>query len=195
VYQPAQEVGGDFFLVSPGSDGSLMVVIGDVSGKGLPAALRVSLILGALQREPSRQPTQVLAGLNRVLCGQSDGGFTTCGCALISPAGTLTLANAGHLSPYRNGEELAVQGGLPLGIVPEADYEETMHQLTRGDMLTFISDGVVEARNSEGELLGFHRAEHISAQPAAEIAFIAQEFGQDDDITVLSVKWLAPTEV
>jgi phosphoserine phosphatase RsbU/P len=190
VYQPAQEVGGDFFLISPGADGSLMVVIGDVSGKGLPAALRVSLILGALQREPSRQPAQVLAGLNKVLCGQSDGGFTTCGCALISADGRLTLANAGHLSPYRNGEELAVPGGLPLGIVPDAEHDESCYQLAPGDSLRFISDGVVEARNGKGDLLGFDRVLEMSRNSAAEIASAAQLFGQDDDITVVSIIWI-----
>ncbi|HEY0797276.1 MAG TPA: SpoIIE family protein phosphatase [Acidisarcina sp.] len=190
VYQPAQEVGGDFFLVSPGADGSLMVVIGDVSGKGLPAALRVSLILGALQREPSRRPAQVLCGLNKVLCGQSDGGFTTCGCAVIAVDGTLTLANAGHLSPYRNGEEVAVQGGLPLGIVSEAEYDETAHQLASGDSLRFISDGVVEARDGKGDLLGFDRVLEMSRNSAAEIASAAQAFGQDDDITVVSIIWI-----
>ena len=187
VYQPAQEVGGDFFLVSSGTDGSLLVVAGDVSGKGLPAALRVSLILGALQREPSRQPREVLAGLNNVLQAQSDGGFTTCACALLAPGGGLILANAGHLAPYRNGEELAVEGGLPLGIIAESDYQEAVYSLASGDTLVFLSDGVVEARNPAGELFGFERTRQISTLSAAGIASAAQAFGQDDDITVVRI--------
>ncbi|HEY0759257.1 MAG TPA: PP2C family protein-serine/threonine phosphatase [Acidisarcina sp.] len=187
VYQPAQEVGGDFFLVSPWADGSLMVVIGDVSGKGLSAALRVSLILGALQREPSRRPGAVLTALNRVLCAQSDGGFTTCACAVLSPLGTLTLANAGHLSPYLDGEELAVEGGLPLGVVPDTQYADATYRLPSSYALVLMSDGVVEARNLKGELMGFAGASAISRQTAAQIAAAAQDFGQEDDITVLRI--------
>jgi len=186
VYLPASEVGGDFFQALPASDGSLLIVVGDVSGKGLQAAMTVSAIVGALRDAPERQPAQVLAHLNRVLCGQI-GGFVTCSATLITEDGTMTIANAGHLPPYRNGEELAAQSGLPLGIIAEADYQETQFELVPADRLTFISDGVVEARNHQGELLGFGRMASLTAKPAAEIAEAAQRWGQQDDITVLTV--------
>jgi len=188
VYKPAMEVGGDFFQVIPcvGRANAALLVIGDVSGKGLKAAMTVSLIVGALRDEQTRQPAQVLAHLNRVLCGQV-GGFVTCSAALIAYDGVMTLANAGHLSPYRNGEEIALPPGLPLGIAPAADYTETTLHLAPGDKLTFLSDGVVEARNTQGELFGFDRTASISTQSAESIAQAAQRWGQEDDITVLTV--------
>jgi Stage II sporulation protein E (SpoIIE) len=186
VYLPAQSVGGDFFQVQPGEDGSLLVVMGDVSGKGLKAAMTVSTIVGALRGCSIRQPAQVLAYLNRVLAGKI-GGFVTCCVALIAAEGSMTIANAGHLSPYRNGEELAIQGGLPLGILAEGSYREITYPLAPGDRLIFVSDGVVEATNEKRELFGFARTQQISVQPAQTIAEIAQNFGQEDDISVVSV--------
>ncbi|HUX45159.1 MAG TPA: SpoIIE family protein phosphatase [Terracidiphilus sp.] len=185
-YRPARQVGGDFFQVLPDDDGSLLIVVGDVSGKGLKAAMTVSAIVGALRDGNTRQPALVLAHLNRVLSGQIDG-FVTCSAALIATGGAMTLANAGHLSPYRNGEELPVPGGLPLGLLAEATYDEMHFELTPGDRLTFVSDGVVEATNARRELFGFDRMAALTAKPAAEIATAAQHWGQEDDITVLSV--------
>ncbi|MGA7521240.1 MAG: SpoIIE family protein phosphatase [Acidobacteriaceae bacterium] len=188
VYLPAAEVGGDFFQVAPGEDGSLLVVVGDVSGKGLKAAMTVSAIVGALRDSEDRQPARVLAHLNRVLRGQS-GGFVTCSVALIADDGGMTIATAGHLPPYRNGEEMPVPSGLPLGIVTEASYEERRFALAPGDRLTFLSDGVVEARNAAGELFGFERTRQISLQPAEQIAQAAQAHGQEDDITVVTLRF------
>jgi serine phosphatase RsbU (regulator of sigma subunit) len=122
------------------------------------------------------------------------GGFATCLCAQLTPAGTLTVANAGHLAPYRNGEEVKIDSGLPLGIAPDAVYAEATFQLTPGDSLTFLSDGVVEARNQTGELFGFDRTAALATQSAKSIAAAAQAFGQDDDITVLTLS-LAPAEM
>ena len=189
VYIPASEVGGDFFHVQPGDDGSLLLVVGDVSGKGLKAAMTVSTIIGALRNEKERHPALVLHDLNRVLHGRV-GGFVTCAAARIAADGVLTIANAGHLSPYRNGEELTVDPGLPLGIGGEAAYAEVTYRLSPNDHLTFISDGVVEARNVAGELYGFERTRKLSTQPAQVIAETARAFGQEDDITVLT---LTPT--
>ena len=186
VYLPAQEVGGDFFQILPGADGSLLIVVGDVSGKGLKAAMTVSAIVGALRGCTVRDPAEVLAYLNRALDGQITG-FSTCCAALISSDGKLTIANAGHLPPYLNGEELSVHPGLPLGIACGHAYLETDHDLGPNDRLTFVSDGVVEARDASGELYGFARTRHISSQPAETIARTAQSFGQNDDITVLTV--------
>jgi serine phosphatase RsbU (regulator of sigma subunit) len=99
----------------------------------------------------------------------------------------MTIANAGHLSPYRNGEEVVVDSGFPLGIVAGAEYGETVATLAAGDRMTFLSDGVLEARAANGELLGFARMAELSVGTAAAIARAAQTFGQDDDITVLTV--------
>ena len=186
AYLPAKQVGGDFFRVLPDSDGSVLVVVGDVSGKGLKAAMTVSAIMGALRGCNSRQPAAILHHLNGVLYGQI-GGFVTCCVALIAAAGATTLANAGNPAPYRNGQEMAVDPGLPLGLVPDASYTETHCQLAPKDRLTFVSDGVLEATNAQGELYGFDRTQAISNQPANAIAEAATQFGQEDDITVLSV--------
>jgi hypothetical protein len=187
VYLPAQEVGGDFFQILPGKDGSLLIVVGDVSGKGLRAAMTVSTIVGALRGCSLRRPAEVLAHLNRVLYGQIDG-FVTCSAALIAADGAMMLANAGHLAPYRNGQELAVESGLPLGILAEITYAETRYQLAVGDRLTFVSDGVVEATNEKRELFSFERTQAISNQSPQAIAETAKNFGQEDDISVLLVK-------
>jgi len=193
VYLPASEVGGDFFQVLPGGDGSLLIVVGDVSGKGLRAAMTVSAIVGALRGCTVRDPAQVLAHLNRVLCGQI-GGFVTCSATLIAGDGAMTLANAGQLPPYRNGEELSVPSALPLGIDPKVSYEETPFSLNPGDRLTFLSDGVVEAQSPAGELFGFDRTRQISTQSAEVIARAAKAHGQEDDITVLTLTF-APAAV
>ncbi len=186
VYLPATEVGGDFFHIQPGKDGSLLIVSGDVSGKGLKAAMTVSAIIGALRNEPCRQPATVLANLNRILHGHITG-FATCTAALIRADGSLTLANAGNLAPYLNGKELAIEPGLPLGILANTTYAETTHHLSPGDRLTFVSDGVVEATNPQRELFGFDRTQSISTQPAAAIASAAQTHGQQDDISVIAI--------
>lgn len=186
VYLPASEVGGDFFQVRPADDGSLLIVVGDVSGKGLKAAMTVSAIVGALRGCTMRAPAKVLAYLNRSLHGQV-AGFFTCSAALIEADGKLTIANAGHLPPYLNGEELAVDSGLPLGVADEIVYAEKTWTLETSDRVTFVSDGVVEARDPTGELYGFARTRSISNQPADAIARSAQSFGQEDDITVLSI--------
>jgi serine phosphatase RsbU (regulator of sigma subunit) len=186
AYVPARNVGGDFFRVLPEADGGVLVVVGDVSGKGLKAAMTVSAIMGALHDYSSIRPAEVLAHLNRVLYGRV-GGFVTCCAAFIAMDGTMTLANAGNPAPYCNGEEIAVEPGLPLGILGEASYEETRYQIAPGDRLTFVSDGVVEATNPQGELYGFGRTQAISTQPAHTIAEAVKRFGQEDDITVLTL--------
>jgi phosphoserine phosphatase RsbU/P len=191
VYLPASEVGGDFFQIMPADDGSLLVVVGDVSGKGLKAAMTVGAIIGALRGCPVRRPAEVLAYLNRVLHDQVTG-FVTCTAALIAANGNMTLANAGNLSPYRNGQELEVESGLPLGITPDTSYSEIAFQLHPNDRLTFVSDGVVEATNERRELFGFQRTQAISTQSASAIAEAAKQFGQNDDITVLTLT-LAPS--
>jgi len=187
AYLPAAQVGGDFYNVRACGDHSLLIVVGDVSGKGLPAALNVAAIIGALRTMHEIAPALLLQALNRGLSGNLQGGFVTC-CALkVAPDGSITVANAGHLSPYCNGREIELESGFPLGLVPDVVYPETHFQMSQGDKLTLLSDGVVEARNTSGELFGFERTAVISTQTAEEIARAAQVFGQEDDITVLGL--------
>ena len=194
VYSPATQVGGDFFRVIPESDGSVLIVVGDVSGKGLRAALTVSALIGALRTLPPLPPARILAALNRALVGHMQDGFVTCLAVRIHTNGTIIVSNAGHLAPYRNGEEYKCDSGLPLGVTADAAYAEFSFTLAPGDTLTFVSDGVVEARNARGELFGFDRTREISRQSAEAIALAAQQYGQQDDITVLTVAF-APAEV
>jgi hypothetical protein len=189
VYTPAAEVGGDFFHIEPTGNGGLLIVIGDVAGHGLQAAMNVSMLMGALRRSPQTQPKELLAGLNQVLVGSSS--FTTCEVALFSPDGEVTIASAGHPPPYLNSQEIVLPGGLPLGVVPDVVYEEIRLYLHPGDRLLMMSDGVSEARKSNGELFGFDRVRNLSNQSAFFIADAAKEFGQEDDITVLTVRRLA----
>ena len=186
AYVPASNVGGDFFRVVPEADGGVLVVVGDVSGKGLKAAMTVSAIMGALHDYSSTRPAEVLAHLNRVLYGRV-GGFVTCCAAFVAMDGTMTLANAGNPAPYCNGEEMAVAPGLPLGILGVASYEEKRYQIAPGEQITFVSDGVVEATNPQRELYGFERTQAISTQPAQTIAEAVKRFGQEDDITVVTI--------
>ncbi|HLK65732.1 MAG TPA: SpoIIE family protein phosphatase [Bryobacteraceae bacterium] len=185
VYLPAQEVGGDFYQVVPLADGELLVAVGDVSGKGLKAAMVVSMLVGVLRSHTHLSPSALLAQINRALVGSLDGGFVTCIAARIDRAGRCVLANAGHPEPYADGCEVALDGGLPLGVTTEADYTETD---IRATSLTFVSDGVVEAANAQRELFGFERTRSISVQPAREIAEAARAWGQNDDITVVTVR-------
>ncbi|MDE3148726.1 MAG: PP2C family protein-serine/threonine phosphatase [Acidobacteriota bacterium] len=188
VYNPAQEVGGDFFHVQADGDKGVLVVIGDVAGKGLKAAMSVSMLMGALRRIPEQSPAKILSALNRVLAGNDS--FTTCQAVWFGGDGEVVLANAGHLPPYLNSQEVNLPGGLPLGVLPELSYEEVRLYLHPGDRLLLISDGVVEARQPSGELFGFDRVHNLSNQSAYYVAEAAKAFGQEDDITVLSVRRL-----
>jgi sigma-B regulation protein RsbU (phosphoserine phosphatase) len=196
AFHPMREVGGDFYLCRPLPDGRQRILVGDVSGKGTAAAMTATLLIGAAERRDSDSPAALLHHLNLVLRGSRVGGFATCLCADLAPDGAVTLANAGHLPPYCRAQEIPVLSALPLGVnAPgETAYEETRFTLAPGDTLTFLSDGVVEARNPAGELFGFDRTREISRQSAEEIARAASTHGQQDDITVLTVAF-APAEV
>lgn len=193
VYLPSRQVGGDFFQVLPTGDGGLLVVVGDVAGKGLPAAMLVSVLIGAIRgvTEYTKDPAELLGRLNERLIGRTQGGFSTALVARIEADGAVTIANAGHLSPYLDGQEVELLGALPLGVVENATYQVTHFHLAQGSRLTFYSDGVVEAQNAKGELFGFERGKAISTQPAAKIVQAATQFGQEDDITVVTIERLA----
>jgi serine phosphatase RsbU (regulator of sigma subunit) len=207
AYLPANGVGGDFFQVLPLKDDSMLIVVGDVSGKGLQAAMNASTLVGALRNELSHDPATVLNRLNNVLIGATAEGpdavpgvaagqkttasFATCLCARIYPSGTMTIANAGHLHPYRDGREMELAADLPLGVIPNIQYEQATFELNVGDRLIFLSDGVVEASNAHGELFGFERTQQVSNESARYIAQTAKRFGQTDDITVVSLYFAA----
>jgi phosphoserine phosphatase RsbU/P len=193
AYRPAREVGGDFFQVLPQTDGSLLVLLGDVAGKGLQAGMLATLIVGAVRTAAkfTTDPSHVMALLNERLQGR---GLVTCLAMLIEKDGTTTLVNAGHLPPYLNGIELALEGTLPLGALAELEYCASHFKLEEGDSLMLMSDGIVEAQDKNGHLFGFERIGalmHKSAS-AADLAEAAQDFGQEDDITVLTVARLMP---
>ncbi|MGH9605969.1 MAG: PP2C family protein-serine/threonine phosphatase [Terracidiphilus sp.] len=194
AFRPIREVGGDFYGCARLPENRQRILIGDVSGKGAAAAMTAAVLVGAARRRENEAPGALLEHLNLVLGDMNLGGFATCLCADLSASGCLTLANAGHLAPYRSGQEVPVESGLPLGIVPETGYAESSIQLAPGDSLTFVSDGVVEAQNAAGELFGFDRTAAISTQSAEAIARAAQAHGQEDDITVLTLTF-APAEV
>jgi len=185
AYRPASQVGGDFYRVFPADDGAILVVVGDVSGKGLKAAMTVAGLVCAMEAIRTRRPGEFLEELNHAAKAFMQSGFATCCAALIQRSGESTIANAGHLAPYADGRELPVEAGLPLGIADGVEYQETV---ARGERLTFVSDGVVEAENSQRELFGFDRTREISGKSAQEIAEAAKAWGQTDDITVVTVR-------
>ncbi len=189
VYKPAGEVGGDFFQILPIQNGGVLLVIGDVSGKGLPAAMTVSLLVGTVRTlaHYTQCPGEILSAMNHRMLARSNGGFTTCLVLRADRDGKLTIANAGHLSPYLGGKELPLENGLPLGLTAETVYTESTFQLAPEQQLTLLTDGVVEARDKMGALYGFERTAASSVQPAEAIAQNAQAFGQEDDITALTM--------
>jgi hypothetical protein len=189
VYKPAGQVGGDFFQIIPLQDGNALVAIGDVSGKGMPAAMTVSMVVGMVRilAQTTQSPAAILAAMNENMIDRAFGGFTTCLIMQISQDGLVTAANAGHIAPYLGGHEMPVANGLPLGLTTAATYQESAHQLSPNDQLTLLTDGVLEARKANGELFGFARTASISVRPVDEIAHAAEQFGQRDDITVLSL--------
>jgi hypothetical protein len=202
VYKPAAEVGGDFYQVIPlgelEQEPRALIVLGDVSGKGLKAAMSVSLIVGTVRTlaEFTDDPAEILTRLNQRLLGRTRGGFATCVALLIEPNGRTVIANAGHLAPFCAGREMDLPGSLPLGLAAEERYESITTHLQAGETLTLMTDGVLEARGPRGELYGYERLSTLmQAQPTVQqIVDAACSFGQDDDITVLSVALMADTE-
>jgi hypothetical protein len=189
AYIPAREVGGDFFQVLPQPcDGCVLICIGDVAGKGLHAGMLAALIVGAVRTAATftSNPTEILSLLNQRLQGR---GLVTCLALAIKNDGCADLVNAGHLPPYLNGKELCMEGALPLGALPGAEFPVLRFQLAPGDSLALMSDGIVEAQSADGALFGFDRIAAMlnDHATAASLAAAAQRFGQADDITVLTV--------
>jgi predicted ester cyclase len=207
-YQPAREVGGDFYDFHLLSEGRLGLVVGDATGKGVPAALVMSTTCGMLravsQALPSSSPREIVERVNEALCPNiAPNTFVTCFYALLDPkSGSLTYANAGHDLPYlhRNGdtEELRARG-MPLGLMAGMSYEEKETTLQAGEAALLYSDGLVEAHNSKGEMFGFPRLRAFVAEYADEhslgdvlleelYTFVGEGWEQEDDITLLTLR-------
>jgi len=188
-YMPAREVGGDFFQVLPdAADDSVLIVVGDVAGHGMEAGMLATLMVGGIRMAAifTTDPERILALLNKRMRGR---GLATCLALRIDRDGSATLANAGHLPPYLNGRELEMEGALPLGAIPGITFPLLQFKLAEGDALVLMTDGVVEAQDGEGHLFGFERIGEMLCKgvAASALASAAQTFGQEDDITVLSV--------
>jgi hypothetical protein len=191
VYRPAREVGGDFFqIVQHPTDGSALIVAGDVAGKGLKAGMLVALLVGAIRTatDTSLDPAFVLGVLNKRLIRRGDA-QATCLALQISVDGEAIVANAGHMPPYLNGMPVDIEGALPLGMIEVAGPSVMRLQLKPGDTIMLMSDGIVEATNAEGHLFGFERIHELlrTEMTAADLATAAQDFGQEDDISVISI--------
>jgi serine phosphatase RsbU (regulator of sigma subunit) len=209
-YQPAREVGGDFYDFHLLPEDKLGLVVGDATGKGVPAALVMSTTCGMLRLAAQSQssPGQMLQGVNEVLSPNIPTNmFVTCFYAILDPkSGSLTYANAGHDLPYlhRNGdaEELRARG-MPLGLMPGMTYEEKETILYSGEAALLYSDGLVEAHDTAGGMFGFPRlralvAEHGEKRSLGELlleelySFAGQRWEQEDDITLLTLRRSAP---
>jgi len=210
-YQPAREVGGDFYDFHLLSEGRLGVVVGDATGKGVPAALVMSTTCGMLQAvseasdSSSSSPGEVLKRVNEALTVRIPPNmFVTCFYAILEPeSGSLTYANAGHDLPYLHrgrgeAEELRARG-MPLGLMPGRGYEEKKTILEAGERALFYSDGLVEAHDSKGEIFGFPRLRALVAEHAEEgslgdflleelYSFVGERWEQEDDITLLTLR-------
>src|ERR687894_673943 len=207
-YQPAREVGGDFYDFHLLSEGRLGLVVGDATGKGVPAALVMSTTCGMLQLATrafgSPSPGEVLGQVNETLLARIPSNtFVTCFYAILEPeSGHLIYANAGHDLPYlhRNGEAEELRArGMPLGIMPGMSYEEGEVSLAEGNCVLFYSDGLVETHNPQGEIFGFPRLRALVAKHGEEnsledtllrelYSFVAEGWEQEDDITLLTLK-------
>ena len=198
AYKPDRQVGGDFFQIIALEQNATLIVLGDVSGKGLRAAMAVSLIVGAIRTlaDTTSSPAEILRGLNRHLHGRLQGGFATCIAVRLDPGNSCVVASAGHPGPFLNGKELELPGALPVGLAEDTTYTEIRVSLEAAQHFALFTDGLLEARNATGELYGFGRMTDLfSANPtAAEASEAAIRFGQNDDITVLTLTRLASNE-
>jgi serine phosphatase RsbU (regulator of sigma subunit)/predicted ester cyclase len=211
-YQPAREVGGDFYEFYQLGDGRVGFVVGDATGKGVPAAIvttATAAYLGAVAAASDSSPGEALALANAALFARIPANmFVTCFYAILDPkSASLTYANAGHDLPYlhRNGdaEELRARG-MPLGMMPGMSYEEGEASLAEGECVLFYSDGLVEAHNPKGEMFGFPRLRELVAEHGEErslgdfllrelYSFVGEGWEQEDDITLLTLRRSATT--
>ena len=209
-YKPAREVGGDFYDFHILSEGRLGVVVGDATGKGIPAALVMSTTCGMLQLAAraldSSSPGEVLAQVNETLFARIPPNmFVTCFYAILDPSsGRFAYANAGHDPPYLRSqggdcEELKARG-MPLGLMPSMSYEEKESVLNVGEAALFYSDGLVEAHDPQRKMFGFPRLKALVAKHGDEEEalgkllmeelhfFVGERWEQEDDITLLTLR-------
>src|SRR5215207_5414048 len=210
-YQPAREVGGDFYDFHLLSEGRLGVVVGDATGKGVPAALVMSTTLGMLRlaAQSYSSPGEMLKRVNEALFPYIPPNmFVTCFYAILDPnSGSLTYANAGHDLPYlhhHDGEAKELRArGMPLGLMSSMAYEEKELVLEAGESVLFYSDGLVEAHDPKGEMFGFPRLRALIAEHAEErslgeylleelYSFVGEGWEQEDDITLVTLRCSAP---
>src|SRR5215204_1945372 len=206
LYQPAREVGGDFYDFHLLSEGRLGLVVGDATGKGVPAALVMSSARSMLRAvaQASDSPGDALRRVNDPLATDIPPNmFVTCFYAILDPnSGSLTYANAGHDLPYLHRNSVAEElraTGMPLGLMPEMGYEERQTILISGEAALLYSDGLVEAHDPEGEMFGFPRLRALVAEHGEERAlgeflmeelytFVGEGWEQEDDITLLTLR-------
>jgi ketosteroid isomerase-like protein len=212
LYRPAREVGGDLYDFYLLSEDRLGVVIGDATGKGVPAALVMSTTCGMLQLAAqeldSSSPGEVLSRVNETLFARIPSNmFVTCFYAVLEPeSATLRYANAGHDLPYLwhggAAEELRARG-MPLGLMPGMHYEEKEIVLQEGDSALLYTDGLVEAHDPQREMFGFPRLQALIAEHAEETSlgeyllkelysFVGEGWEQEDDITLLTLRCSVP---
>jgi serine phosphatase RsbU (regulator of sigma subunit) len=208
-YQPAREVGGDFYDFFDLEEGRVGVVVGDATGKGMPAALVAeatsNMLRAVAQALGSSSPGKVLAQVNETLVARIPPNmFVTCFYGVLDPkSGSFTYANAGHDLPHvRHGDGDAVElmaRGMPLGLMPSMSYEEKEIVLRAGEAALFYSDGLVEAHDPKGEMFGFPRLRALVAEDDDErslvdslledlYAFVGEGWEQEDDITLLTLR-------
>jgi len=208
-YRPAREVGGDFYDFHLLSEGRLGLVVGDATGKGVPAALVMSTTCGMLQLAAqaldSSSPSEVLARVNETLLARIPlNMFVTCFYSILDPeSARLSYANAGHDLPYLrrvggDAEELRARG-MPLGLMPGMSYEQKEIVLGAGEAALFYSDGLVEAHDQRGEMFGFPRLRALVAEHGEDrsledflmeelYSFVGEGWEQEDDITLLTLR-------
>lgn len=206
-YQPARAVGGDFYDFLPFTDGRLGIVIGDVTDKGVPAALVMATtrsILRTAAQEGEASPGAVLARANDLLFPDIPARmFVTCLYGILNPhTGAFVYANAGHDLPHQRQDGGAIElraTGMPLGLMPSMTYEERETLLAPGDSVLFYSDGLVEAHNPANEMFGFPRLMSLMADwtdpiPLIErmlnelASFTGMGWEQEDDVTLVSLQ-------
>ncbi|HYX60984.1 MAG TPA: PP2C family protein-serine/threonine phosphatase [Streptosporangiaceae bacterium] len=205
-YRPARTVGGDFYDFIPLPDGRVMFVVGDVTDKGVPAALVMASTHALLRAAAPRliSPGQVLGHVNDMLCVDIPAHmFVTCLALVLDPvSGQIEFANAGHDVPYvrtRHGVQELRARGMPLGLMPGMDYEEKSFQFEPGDCALLHSDGLAEAHAPDREMFGFPRvSELVGKGPSGEALidlcltelgnFTGPDHEQEDDITLVSLQ-------
>jgi serine phosphatase RsbU (regulator of sigma subunit)/predicted ester cyclase len=206
-YRPARDVGGDFYDFLELPNGHLGLVVGDATGKSVPAALLMSTTCGMLRAVALSvySPGEVLERVNEALTARiPPNTFVTCFYAILDPkSASLTYANAGHDLPYRRHDDIAEDlkaRGMPLGLMPQMGYEQKEIALQSGDSVLFYSDGLVEAHDPNGEMFSFPRLRRLIAEHDGEegslveflmeelYSFVGDDWEQEDDITLLTLE-------